>query len=100
MPAYVIVELTVLDPEAYERYKPLAEASVVGHGGCYRVRGGKTESVEGDPVAHRVVVLEFPDLDTARGWYHSPEYQEAKRIRVACANTTRFFFIEGYERAS
>jgi uncharacterized protein (DUF1330 family) len=97
MPTYVIVELSVVDAEPYERYKALAESSVVAHGGVYKVRGGKIESIEGEPVTDRVVVLEFPDLATARAWYASPEYQEALPLRLAAAITTRLFFVEGYE---
>jgi uncharacterized protein (DUF1330 family) len=95
--AYVIVELSVTDAEAYERYKPLAAASVAAHGGAYRVRGGACECVEGEAVTDRFVVLEFPDLASARRWYHSPAYQQAMQIRLAAATTRRFFFVEGHE---
>jgi uncharacterized protein (DUF1330 family) len=96
MGAYVIVELTVEDPEGYERYKPLAEESIARHGGAYRVRGGRIEPVEGEPVADRVVVLEFPDMAAARRWYESAEYQAALPLRQAAARTTRLFFVDGY----
>ncbi len=99
MPTYVIVELSVVDTDRYELYKPLAEASIAAYGGTYKVRGGRIESVEGDPVTDRVVILEFPDMATARSWYSSPEYQSALRIRLAAARTTRLFFIDGYEPA-
>lgn len=99
MGAYVIVELTVHDAEGYERYKPLAEESVARHGGVYRVRGGRIEPVEGEPVAERVVVLEFDDLAAARRWYESPEYQAALPLRQAAARTTRLFFVDGYRPA-
>lgn len=97
MPTYVIVELSVVDVEPYERYKSLAEDSVARYGGTYKVRGGRIESVEGEKVTDRVVVLEFPDMSTARKWYDSPEYQAALPLRLAAAQTTRFFFVEGYE---
>jgi uncharacterized protein (DUF1330 family) len=95
--AFVIVELSVTDAEAYERYKGPAAASVAAHGGVYRVRGGACDSVEGEPVTDRFVVLEFPDMAAARAWYSSPEYQEAMKIRLAAATTKRFFFVEGHE---
>jgi uncharacterized protein (DUF1330 family) len=96
VPTYVIVELSVVDADRYELYKPLAEASIAAYGGTYKVRGGSVESVEGPEVADRVVILEFPDLATARSWYSSPEYQEALQIRLEAARTTRMFFIDGY----
>jgi uncharacterized protein (DUF1330 family) len=70
VPAYVVVEVTVSDPQLYETYKPLAEASITAHGGAFRVRGGVTESIEGAPPAERVVILEFPDVAAAKGWYN------------------------------
>lgn len=96
MPAYFIAEVDVTDADAYEPYKPLAEASIAAHGGTYRVRGGATESVEGPPVAGRVVVLEFADVEAARRWYHSAEYQQALPLRQA-ASTGRAFIVEGYD---
>ena len=94
MPAYVIGEVEVLDPGAYEPYKPLAAASITAHGGRYLVRGGATESLEGAPVTGRVVVLEFADLDAARAWYRSAEYQEALPLRQA-ASKGRLFLVDG-----
>jgi uncharacterized protein (DUF1330 family) len=96
MPTYVIVEMSVSDTEQYERYKSLAEASVARHGGAYKVRGGRIESIEGEEVTDRVVILEFPDMPSARNWYDSPEYQAALPLRLAAAKTTRLFFVEGY----
>jgi uncharacterized protein (DUF1330 family) len=97
VPAYVIVEMSVVDADQYEPYKSLAEASVATYGGAYKVRGGRVESVEGATPTDRVVVLEFPDVGAARTWYNSPEYQAALPLRLAAAKTTRLFFIEGYE---
>ena len=94
MTAYVIVEVEVTDTDAYEVYKPLAAAAVEAHRGRYIARGGATELLEGAPEPARIVVLEFPDADSARRWYHSPEYQAAKATREG-AGTGRFFVVEG-----
>jgi uncharacterized protein (DUF1330 family) len=66
MAAYVVVEVLITNEEEYEKYKPLASASVAAHGGSYKVRGGAVDSLEGDAVEGRIVVLEFPDLERAR----------------------------------
>jgi uncharacterized protein (DUF1330 family) len=79
--AYVIVEIEVQDADAYEEYRPLAAASVARHGGRYVVRGGTTETLEGE-WAGRIVVLEFDSLDAARAWYHSDDYQACLPIRL------------------
>ena len=96
MPAYVIAEIEVTDADAYEPYRTAAGPTVSAAGGRYIVRGGAVESLEGDPVRERIVVLEFPDAETARTWYHSPEYQAAAPIRQA-ASRGRVFLVEGYD---
>ena len=94
MSAYVLVEVDVGNAEHYDRYRPLAAASVEQYGGRYLVRGGQSEVLEGDRVPNRLVVLEFPDADGARRWYHSPEYTAAKAIRDGAA-TGSFVLVEG-----
>jgi uncharacterized protein (DUF1330 family) len=85
MPAYVIVETDVTDQEQYERYRDAAPASIAAHGGRYLVRGGELAVFEGAWNPTRVVVLEFPDLATAKRWYSSDEYGEARKLREGAA---------------
>ncbi|HZT88253.1 MAG TPA: DUF1330 domain-containing protein [Stellaceae bacterium] len=93
MPAYIVAEIEVADAEEFERYRPLAAASIARHGGRYAVRGGKVELLEGGPEPQRVVILEFENADAARRWYNSEEYQAALKIRLACA-TGRVFLVD------
>jgi uncharacterized protein (DUF1330 family) len=94
--AYVLCDIAVTDPEAYEGYKALAAPAVAAYGGSYVVRGGTAEVLEGDGPLNRVVVLEFPDADAARTWYDSPEYRAARAARAGAA-TARFVVVEGVE---
>ncbi len=94
MPAFVIVEIEVRDPEAYETYRSLVPASVDAYGGRFIARGGATENLEGDWTPERIVVLEFPSLERAKQWWSSPEYRDAKAIRMRAAQT-RMIAIEG-----
>ncbi|MDX1604583.1 MAG: DUF1330 domain-containing protein [Candidatus Competibacterales bacterium] len=94
MPAYVLVEIDVHDTERYETYKQLAPAAIEAYGGRYLARGGRCELLEGDRPPARLVILEFPDLETAGRWLESPEYREARALRHATA-TTRMVAVEG-----
>ena len=94
MPAYVIADVQVTDPAGYEPYRPLAAASIARFGGRFVVRGGRADLLEGAPEPKRVVVIEFPDADTARRWYYSDEYQQALKIRQA-NSTARVILVEG-----
>ena len=86
MPAYVIVETDIFDPEQYEQYKAASPAAVAAGGGRFVVRGGELTVLEGDWTPSRLVVLEFPDLATAEQWYASEGYQEAKKLREGAAS--------------
>ena len=94
MPAYIIADIQVTDPVAYDDYRPLAATSVARFGGRFIVRGGKVHLLEGEPQPERIVVIEFPDVDTARRWYQSEEYQAALKIRQA-ASRGRVLLVEG-----
>jgi uncharacterized protein (DUF1330 family) len=92
--AYVICDIDVLDPDAYEGYKRLSGPAAAAHGGRFLVRGGAAEVLEGERTPNRVVILEFPDMETARAWYESPEYGEARAARAGAA-TASFVLVEG-----
>jgi len=81
MPGYVIADVDVQDQETYEEYKQLVPASLEPYDGRFLVRGGEVERLEGEWEPHRVVVLEFPSLEHARGWYESEQYAAAKALR-------------------
>ena len=85
MPAYIIVETDIHDFEQYELYKQASPAAVAAGGGRFIVRGGEVAVLEGDWRPKRLVLLEFPDLEAAKRFYQSPEYQEAKRLREGAA---------------
>ena len=94
MPAYVVIDVDVHDPETYERYKPLAPPVIAAYGGRYLARGGRTDVLEGDWSPTRAVILEFPSLERARAWWESPEYAAAKALWHA-STRTRMVVVEG-----
>jgi len=94
MAAYVIAEVNVTDPKLYEDYKKLVPATVAKYGGRYAVRGGAVETQEGGWNPARLVVLEFPTMEQARKWYHSPEYAPALAIRLKAANA-KIILVDG-----
>ncbi|MCC5932330.1 MAG: DUF1330 domain-containing protein [Cyclobacteriaceae bacterium] len=94
MPAYIIVEINIHNPDVYEAYKKLTPGSLESYQGKFLVRGGYTECLEGDDNPERLVVLEFPDKETALAWWHSEEYSEAKKIRQSAAKT-RMILADG-----
>lgn len=94
MAAYVIAEVAVTDPAAYEEYRKKVPATIAQYGGKYLVRGGATETKEGGWTPARFVILEFPSMAQARRWYDSPEYAPALAIRKR-ASKSKLIFAEG-----
>ena len=81
MPAYLISQIEVHDPEGYEEYRKLVGASLAQYGGKFIARGGRIDVLEGTWNPKRVVICEFDSLERARQWYESPEYRPAMAIR-------------------
>lgn len=96
MPAYVIVETIITDPEQYEHYKTAASAAITAAGGRYLVRGGELAVLEGDWEPTRLVVVEFEDLAAAKRWYEAELYQEAKEVRQGAAHM-RMVAVQGVQ---
>ena len=94
MAAYVIAEVNVTDPGLYDEYRKLVPGTVQKYGGRFAVRGGAVESKEGGWAPARMVVLEFPSMEKARAWYHSPEYAPALALRLKAANA-KLILVEG-----
>jgi uncharacterized protein (DUF1330 family) len=94
MAAYVIAMVEVTDAEAYEEYRRRVLETIESHGGRFLVRGGAAELLEGSWQPKRVVVLEFPDADAARGWYSSDEYERLIEIRQR-ASKADLLLVEG-----
>ena len=97
MSAYIIVRADVTDMEKWKEYAAAAGPASIPFGGKYLVRGGAMEGLENfEDEGKRVVVMEFPDMDSARKFYNSQEYQAAKAKREG-AGYARFTLVDGYD---
>ena len=89
MPAYIIVEIAIEDQATYERYKPLAAASLAKYGAKYLSRGGVTTALEGSWAPERFVILEFESAGQARRWGRNRRAGQARRSASAQACSRR-----------
>jgi len=94
MAAYVIVEVNVENPLEYEEYKKLTPETLAAFDGKFIVRGGQTETLEGEWQPDRIVVLEFPTVERAKEWWNSDIYTKAKAIRQRTAKT-KMIVVQG-----
>jgi uncharacterized protein (DUF1330 family) len=102
MKSYLISQVEVIDPEAWERYRELAAPAILKFGGKYLVRGARPEVIEGDdwapPAADKqqIIVVEFPNDEAIHAWYNSSEYAQALAYRKRAVRR-RLLFVEGVE---
>jgi len=92
-PAYVIAEVDVTDPATMQKYGEKVPETLAPFEHHYVVRGGKTQSLEGEP-PKRIIVIAFDSAEKARAWYDSPAYAAIKPLRQSSAKS-RLFIAEG-----
>jgi uncharacterized protein (DUF1330 family) len=70
-------------PENLE-YLEQVEATFIPYGGQWLALDAQVESIEG-AWPGSVVLMSFPDMDTAKQWYESAEYREILHLRTDSA---------------
>ena len=85
MSAYLIVSISVTDPERFALYRAAAPDVIAAYGGRYLVRGGEVETLEGAYDGRRIVILEFPSTDALHAFWNSPDYARVKTMRAGAA---------------
>jgi uncharacterized protein (DUF1330 family) len=94
MKAYVIANIDVQDPVRYADYVKLTPGTIAPFGGRFIARGGRSEALEGEIPARRLVVIEFPSYEQAKAWYDSEGYRVARAIRQS-ASRGSLILVEG-----
>ena len=95
MPAYLIANIRVKDPAKFAEYRDRVAPMIARRGGRYLVRGGAVTAVEGTPGLERVVIIEYPDMESLRAFYFSDEYAPLIALRQE-ASAGDDALVEGY----
>ena len=74
MSAYVVVELTVKDAAAKDRYSTAAGPVLKQFGGEF-IAGGAWHVLTGEPAFANGAIIRFPERESAVAWYNSTDYQ-------------------------
>ena len=99
MSSYLVVDITVHDPEMFKDYARQSQPYVEKYGGIYRVRGGEVEIQEGTCGPQRLVIVEFPSKENANAFLADPDYLPIAAIRHEAA-TTNMITVDGYQAVS
>ena len=87
MSAYLVAEVDWRDPEIQKEYRAKLGPTLEKYGGR-TVAAGPPRLLEGDWKPPRVVVIEFPTMDSLLRWYASEEYAPLIRLRQRGARTS------------
>ena len=91
---YLILDFTIKDFSLFKEYIDKIPAFIKKHGGKYIVQGVEPEIMEGDWHPERVVVLEFPNKEIAKGFLADPDAQPLFAIRHSTTES-KLILVEG-----
>jgi uncharacterized protein (DUF1330 family) len=80
---YVVAQISITDPEPYQRYQARFMDVLRRFGGRLLAYDQDPRVEEGRWEHERVVLLSFPDNDTLRSWADSADYREIAKDRRA-----------------
>ena len=86
MPAYVIFDVEIRDAAKFQEFVSGVKPAIEQAGAKYLARGGAHKVHEGDWSPRRIVLLEFPSMESWENFYNGATYQGLKRIRDECSS--------------
>ena len=96
MPAYLIVNYNVENPELYAEYSAGAGPAMKIGESCQLVAFDATsERLEGDTAGHQTIVLQFESKEAARAVYDSGDYQAVVGKRFEATSNHFAVLIDG-----
>ena len=90
---YVIAHIKVHDKEGFGKFAEMAGPVISEYGGKILVRNPTPEVREGRE-SGVAVVIEFESIESARNFYESEKYTEAKAVREL-ASVSDLILVEG-----
>jgi len=94
MNAYLILDLSINDLNAFREYIEKIPELIRKHSGRYIVQGVEPTVIEGDWKPERVVVIEFPSRNSAQEFLQDPGAQALFQIRHQ-ATTSKLLLVDG-----
>ena len=96
MTAYVVGHVKVTNPDPYRGYERGFFPTLKDYEGRLLAADDATETAEGTFPEGRTVILAFPTMEQAKGWYYSSAYQEIIPLRQENSEGT-LAFVAGFE---
>lgn len=86
MNAYVLAQITIHDRPRYQRYAAGFMPVLTQYGGRLLCADEQAQVLEGDWDHGKLILMEFPDRESALRWANSPEYGQIAEDRIAATH--------------
>jgi len=97
MSAYFIAFVDIHDRTRFAQdYVPLVASTLEPFGGRVVAASDETTTLEGSVPPGRTVLLEFPELDSARRWYASDAYAPLLAVRKSITTSSAVLLPGGF----
>jgi len=101
MTAYLIVNYSVQDGDAYKAYqKGAGPALKIGSECKVLVADPASERIEGESAGHQTIVLEFESKERAKEIYQSGDYQAVLPTRLGATTDHFAVLVDGFTMPS
>jgi uncharacterized protein (DUF1330 family) len=95
MATYFLIEVIQVKDEAlYKRYAESARAIIEKHHGEYLIRSRDIRIVTGTTKPERLVLVKFPDEQTANACFYTAEYRALTPLREQAVESGAFLVNE------
>lgn len=84
-PAYLVGTITIKDPAKWAEYTRQVPGTLSPWGAELLFRGKQVAAFAGGSPHADIVVIRFPDVAAANGWFTSPAYQALIPLREQAA---------------
>lgn len=94
MTAYVIARADIKDRDRYQKYLDVTPSIIKKYGGVVIACSENPLTFEGSDENRRIILIQFSSIEKAKEFYHSPEYQKARKLRTEAA-TGEMIVVDG-----
>ena len=95
MAAYVILNVEVTDEAVHAQYRQQVAALVASHGGRHLANTSESEVMGGDWAYNRLIMVEFPDTEQAKGYVNALAAPELQEMRARCVGSRNVLVVPG-----
>ena len=95
MAAYVILNVEVTDEAVHARYREQVAALPAAYGGRHLANTSESEVMGGEWAFNRLIMLEFPDTEQAKGYVGALGAPELQEMRAQCVGNRNVVVVAG-----